>query len=115
MKLIAEQFTAFKKANEKLKRKYGESFEIFFTNDDDTINYQKMIVEMNKLICDGVINPLPVLDPHNNLHRFKSPLAGLYHDTSKAIKVAVAIEHVGDDDDDFEYIDDSESTAGFDL
>lgn len=101
-----EQFTAFKKATEKLKRKYGESFEIFFTNDDDTVNYQKMIVEMDKLIRDGVINPLKVLDKHNNLHRLKSPLAGIYHATSIALKERVLLEHVGDDDDDFDFIDD---------
>jgi hypothetical protein len=109
------QFTAFKKATEKLKRKYGESFEIFFTNDDDTINYKKMIVEMDKLIRDGVINPLKVLDKHNNLHRLKSPLASVYHATSKDLKQSVLTACVGDDDDDYEYIDDSESTAGFDL
>ena len=109
-----EQFTAFKKANEKLKRKYGESFEMFFTNENDTINYQKMIVEMDKLIRNGVLNPLSVLDPHNNLHRLKSPLAGLYHDTSKAIKEQVAFEHVGDDDDDFEFSSEFDFDGGFD-
>jgi hypothetical protein len=75
---------------------------IFFTNDNDTINYQKMIVEMDKLIRDGVINPLKVLDKHNNLHRLKSPLAGVYHATSKDLKQSVLTACVGDDDDDYD-------------
>ena len=66
------------------------------------------------MICDGVLNPLSVLDPHNNLHRLKSPLAGLYHDTSKALKARVAIEHVGDDDDDFEFSSEFDFDGGFD-
>ena len=107
------QFVGFKKATEKLKRKYGESFEMFFTNDDDTINYQKMIVEIDKLIRDGVINPLKVLDKHNNLHRLKSPIAGVYHATSKELKDRVLLEHVGDDDNDFEFSGDFDFDGGF--
>jgi len=52
-----------------LKRKYGLSFEIYYINNDGTINYKKMMYEIDKYISEGVINPKKIYDKYNNLKR----------------------------------------------
>ncbi len=53
-----------------LKRRYcGLSFELFYLNKDNTINYQKMMFEVDKYISEGVINPQKIYDKNGNLKR----------------------------------------------
>jgi len=52
-----------------LKRKYCLSFEIYYINNDGTINYKKMMYEIDKYISEGVINPKKIYDKYNNLKR----------------------------------------------
>ena len=52
-----------------LKRKYGLSFEIYYINSDGTINYKKMMYEIDKYISEGVLNPKKIYDKFNNLKR----------------------------------------------
>ena len=108
----AEQYDKWKKSGERLKRKYGEAFEIFFSNIDGTINYQGMIETLDKMIRDGIINPLSIFDPHNHLAR-----TALHHsiktiqETIFALRVKVSKSMAYDntpEDDDWEFIDTEE-------
>ena len=94
------QYTAWKKANEKLKRKYGESFEIFYTNEDDTIDYKRMLFEIDELIRNGCVNPLEHFDKHRNRHRLISQTASMYFEASKQLKNAVADCFISEDYED---------------
>lgn len=70
-----EQYTSWQKAHDKLKNKYGLTFELFFMNEDGTCNYKKMNDEIDKMIISGVQLPLKRLDPFNNMHhRIKNSL-----------------------------------------
>jgi hypothetical protein len=64
-----EQWQGWEKAGNKLRNKYGQSFEMFFLNKDDTLNYEKMITTLDALVGQGVVNPLDWFDPHNNRSR----------------------------------------------
>lgn len=65
-----EQQKFWVKYENSLKRKYGGlSFEVFYMNEDGTINYKKMMYEIDKYISEGVINPKNIYDKHNNLFR----------------------------------------------
>ena len=105
----AVQYDNWKKSGDKLKRKYGEAFEIFFQNNDGTIDYQRMITTIDKLIRDGVYKPLEVFDPHNNLHRTTvHHTQDTIQSTIKALRCKAMSSMVYDDtqeDDDREFID----------
>lgn len=103
------QYTAWKKATDQLKRKYGESFEIFFSNDDDTIDYEKMIATIDKMICDGVTNPIMVFDKNRNRHRLNSHTATIFFEATKILKIELKECFVSgyDDDENMAFIDDS--------
>jgi len=64
-----KQLKGWTKDYNSLKRRYGLSFEIFYLNQNGTINYQKMMYEIDKYISDGVINPLKIYDKNGNLKR----------------------------------------------
>jgi hypothetical protein len=65
-----EQQKSWVRYENSLKRKYGGlSFEIFYMNKDGTINYEKMMFEIDKHISNSVINPKKIYDKYNNLKR----------------------------------------------
>ena len=102
-----EQYQAWKKTYEKLKRKNGESFEMFFTNDDDTINYQQMLLDIDAAIRNGVINPIAHFDKNRHRNRLESPAAKTYHEAEKQLKTVVKDIFITEDDD-MPFIDDSD-------
>lgn len=51
------------------RRNAGLSFEVFYMNDDGTINYKKMVDEIDKYISDGVMNPKKIFDKDDNFQR----------------------------------------------
>jgi hypothetical protein len=54
----------------KLKRRFeGLSFEVFYMNKDGTINYEKMMREIDQYISKGIINPKDIYDKSNHLFR----------------------------------------------
>lgn len=54
----------------KLKRRFeGLSFEIFYMNNDGTINYKKMMCEIDKYISNGFINPKKIFDKSDHVFR----------------------------------------------
>jgi hypothetical protein len=64
-----EQWEAWEKAGNKLRNKYGQSFEMFFVHEDNTLNYQKMITTLDALVGLGERDPLSCLDPGNKRTR----------------------------------------------
>ena len=65
-----KQLKAWTRYYNSMKRRYcGLSFELFYLNKDNTINYQKMIFEVDKYISDGIINPQKIYDKYGNLKR----------------------------------------------
>ena len=57
------QHKAWIKYQNVLKRKYGGlGFEVYYINQEGTINYKKMVEEIDKYICDGVMKPREVFD-----------------------------------------------------
>lgn len=85
------QYKAWKKSCDKLKRKNGESFEVFYTNDDDTIDYQRMIVEVDELIRNGNCDPLNHFDKHRNRNRLETQIGASYFTVSEMLKNDVAM------------------------
>jgi hypothetical protein len=64
------QHVAWIKYQNELKRKYGGlSFEVYYINHDGTINYKKMVEEIDKYIRDGVMKPSKVFDKDRNFQR----------------------------------------------
>jgi hypothetical protein len=69
-----EQFKSLEREYLSNKRRYGQSYEMYFLNEDDTLNYELMILTIADLIKQGeyVINP--ILDKSRNRHRMN-----IYH------------------------------------
>lgn len=57
-----EQLSSWRKEYDKLLRCYGQSYEMFFLNDDGTLDYQKMIMTVGKAIYEGKKNFFDGLD-----------------------------------------------------
>jgi len=72
-----KQYSSWQKATDRLKNKYGLTFELFFINDDGTCNVQVMNDTIDHMITQGVIDPLKGdkelgikgFDIHRNLSR----------------------------------------------
>lgn len=64
-----KQLKSWTKYYNSLKRRYGLSFEIFYLNKDGTINYKKMMYEVDKYISKGVIYPQSIYDKNNHIKR----------------------------------------------
>ena len=65
-----EQLKGWTRYYTSLKRRYGGlSFELFYFNQDNTINYQKMMFDIDKYISKGIINPKKIYDKNGNLKR----------------------------------------------
>lgn len=48
-----KQYTTWKKEHERFLRKYGQSYEMFFIKEDGTLDYQRMVETVDKLIRSG--------------------------------------------------------------
>ena len=65
-----KQYKNWKRIEGSLYLKYGLSFEIFFPGkDENTVNYQQMIIKVDEMIREGVNDPMKFLDPYNNFKR----------------------------------------------
>jgi hypothetical protein len=64
-----KQYKMWKDEVEKLKEKTGQSLEVFFLNSDGTLNYERMVNTIDKMIADDILSPLKHLDPQNNRNR----------------------------------------------
>ena len=48
-----KQYKSWKQEQERYLRKYGQSYEMFFINDDDTLDFQRMVVTIDRIIREG--------------------------------------------------------------
>lgn len=63
------QYVSWDKAITRLKDRTGQSLEQFFLNKDGSLNYEKMVETIYKMVHDGVENPVKHLDPDRNKTR----------------------------------------------
>jgi hypothetical protein len=71
--LNLEQFNGWEKAVTKAKDKLGESVERFFINADGTLNFQLMIETLDRMVAEGVADPIKVLEKSAKLSEDKHP------------------------------------------
>ena len=96
------QYTAWEKASDSLKRNYAQSFEMYFVNPDGTLNYQKMVTDLHRMIREGVMKPSEVFDENRNKSKRKStahPSQALLDLTAAKLRAEMDAEY----DDDSEY------------
>jgi hypothetical protein len=79
-----------------LKRKYSESFNLFFINQDGTFNYKKCLHGMDTAINAGVMSPLKHFDKHNNLHRLIPDVVKKHHKIKSILKERIDIIYKAD-------------------
>ncbi|NJO30190.1 MAG: hypothetical protein HC874_23635 [Richelia sp. SL_2_1] len=70
-----DQYQKWFKLITKYKQDYKQSLESFFLNDDETLDFVSMTNTVDKLIANGIENPIQELDEHRNKHRD----VNLYH------------------------------------
>jgi len=61
-----EQLISWEKAITLHKKRYGQSLEMFFLNEDDTLNYQDLITTVDKLIAEDCMNPFQEFNKSRN-------------------------------------------------
>lgn len=67
-----EQWEGWEKASNKLRNKYGQSFEIFFLDENGILNFQKMIKQLDTLLALRITDPVDEwFDKHHNKCRDK--------------------------------------------
>lgn len=64
-----EQYKKILSEYQNNKNKYGQSWEGFFTNSDNTLNYEKMLSEIDIAIDKGVLSLNNYFDKNRNRHR----------------------------------------------
>jgi len=65
-----KQMNNWEKASAQLLRRYKIAFELFYLNPDSTLNYQKMIGDLHRLIQDGLgCQSKDEIHDHFDLHR----------------------------------------------
>ncbi|NEQ65388.1 MAG: hypothetical protein F6K21_07805 [Symploca sp. SIO2D2] len=64
-----DQYREWLEVIDRYKKKYRQSLETFFLNDDGTLNMVEMCETVDRLIAEGVMNPFEALDKHRNSKR----------------------------------------------
>ncbi|NER25657.1 MAG: hypothetical protein F6J96_34190 [Symploca sp. SIO1C2] len=64
-----DQYREWLKTIDRYKKKYRQSLETFFLNEDGTLNMVEMCETVDRLIAEGVMNPFEALDKHRNSKR----------------------------------------------
>ena len=82
-----DQYTRLKMAN-------GWSYERYFMNADGTLNFFKMVEDLNKLASEGVTNPVDILDPGYHKRNTNHP----FFDLLKKVKVLLSNTETEEDD-----------------
>jgi hypothetical protein len=90
-----EQMSSWRKEYQRLLRAYGQSYEMFFLNDDKSLNYQVMVTEIDNAIRNGKNNFFDGLDKRKaNTYR-----QYLKHEQSACLELVrekLAIRYHGD-------------------
>lgn len=67
-----EQKKIWMKRHNNLKNIFGGlSFEAFYTDKNGICNYQQMLIDLDKHITQGILDPFKIYNPNNNLMRDK--------------------------------------------
>ena len=64
-----EQYLAIEKEVQRNKRRYNQSYEGYFLNDDGTLNYQDMINTIDEIISTGALSINDLLDKYDHRAR----------------------------------------------
>ena len=64
-----QQFVEWEKRVTRMKDKFGQSLERYFIGRDGKIDFNSMVKEIDRLIKEGVENPIEALDPRYNQSR----------------------------------------------
>ena len=75
-----EQYRSWLKQHTRLLKKYNQSYEMFYLNDDNTLNYQMMIEDIEKMIREGVMKYEYKLN-NKQRHANRKFIEHLYSDT----------------------------------
>jgi hypothetical protein len=67
--LSVKQFKAIQRQHERLRSRYGQSYERHFLNEDGTLRYKEMIETIDRLIQNGVMNIERELDESRHRNR----------------------------------------------
>jgi hypothetical protein len=78
-----EQFKNISREVESNKRKFNQSYEGFFVNQDGTLNFQLMIHEIDLLIGNGELSLNKIFDKSRNRHRNKD----IHHPDSAVLEI----------------------------
>jgi len=81
-----EQLKAIEKEMQSNKRRYGQSYEGYFINEDGTLNYLEMIKTIDKMINQGLTSFNKELDKHRHRQRdlkFSHPELDIYNEIKK--------------------------------
>ena len=76
------QFEAIKKEHSSNLRRYGQSFEMYFLNDDGTLRYEEMIKSIDELIHNGCMSINKNFDKSRHRHRIN-----VYHPEFEVLEV----------------------------
>jgi hypothetical protein len=87
-----EQYQSWKREYQKLMRKYGQSYEMFFLNEDDTLNYQKMIERIDEKINEGKMDIFDGVDKRTQ-HIYRNYLRHIEQECLEATKQALGIRY----------------------
>lgn len=99
-----EQFKNIEREMNANKRKYGQSYEGYFINDDGTLNFQEMITEVDKAIGENAHSLNKVFDKSRNRHRTQD----MYHPEQENLdKIRLALFKPITQDDAIDFLDDN--------
>lgn len=101
-----EQYKAIEREANRNKRRYNQSYEGYFLNDDGTLNYQLMIVTIDKIIASGAHSINKVLDKDRHRERdlgINHPEAEVYQAVKKQANFSAGvINNINADNIDFD-------------
>ena len=92
-----EQYLAIEKEVTRNKRRYNQSYEGYFINDDTTLNYQEMICTIDEIIATGALSINKVLDKSRNRVRdidITHPESQIYQAVKQQANDGVSDEYI---------------------
>ncbi len=100
-----EQYQAIEKEVQRNKRKYNQSYEGYFINDDGSLNYHEMILTIDLIIADGKLSINDKLDKDRHRqrdlyvqHSESKVYEAVKQQTNQGIKVDFKLDDDSDDD-----------------
>ncbi|MGL6340441.1 MAG: hypothetical protein ACRC80_15035 [Waterburya sp.] len=92
-----DQYLAIEKEVQRNKRLYNQSYEGYFINDDDSLNYQLMIETIDEIISRGALSI-----NHHRPPYIQHPQSPVYEAVKQQANLGVDVDPLVDDDRDLE-------------